>query len=140
VNRPVAAVGARQQGFTLIEIAVGMAVLGLCVTAALQTFGGGIQLAKASSRRTEAVMHAKALMDASLWSPELINEVSHGEIGNGYRWERRIRDARADEGFDDEAEVDVRLAVVSVKVEWDEPQGVKVYRVATMRVQPEYED
>jgi len=130
----------RTRGFTLIEIAIGMAVLGIGIVAALQVFGGAVQLARGAGRRTEAVMHAKALMDSTLWAPELAHSVAHGEIGDGYRWERDIRSAELEEGIDGEVRTDVRLSVVTVVVEWDEPSGVKTYRLATMRVEPNYEE
>ena len=135
------------RGFTLIEIAIGMAVLGVGVVSALQVFGSSIQLARSAGRRSEAVMHAKALMDSALWAPELTAAESNGEIGAGFRWERVIRGADAQDGVrsqdDDDRgfarETDVRLSVVTVLVEWDEPQGVKYYRVGTMRVEPNYD-
>ena len=86
-----------ESGFTLIEIAIGMAVLGLGVVSALQVFGGSMQLARNAGKRSEAVMHAKALLDSSLWSPELIATESQGEIGDGFRWQRVIRRAGAEE-------------------------------------------
>ena len=131
---------AGQRGFTLIEIAIGVAILGVGVASALEVFGGALQLARASGRRTEAVMHAKALMDATLWSPQLADEISHGEIGDGYRWERTIRPAGFDDQIDGEFRADVRLAVVTVDIEWDEPNGVKNYEISTMRVEPDFED
>lgn len=129
----------RSRGFTLIEIAIGMAVLGVGVATAMQVFGGALQLARGGAMRTEGVMHAKALMDSTLWAPELAHSVSHGEIGDGYRWERNIREAGVEEGLDGEPRADVRLSVVTVVVEWDEPSGVKSYELATMRVEPNYE-
>ncbi|MDG2305473.1 MAG: type II secretion system protein [Candidatus Binatia bacterium] len=128
----------KSRGFTLIEIAIGMAVLGLGVASALQVFGGALQLARGASKRTEGVMHAKALMDSTLWAPELAHSVSGGEIGDGFRWERNIREGGIEEELDGEPRADVRLAVVTVVVEWDEPGGVKTYELATMRVEPNY--
>ncbi len=130
----------KSRGFTLIEISIGMAVLGLGVASALQVFGGALQLARGAARRTEGVMHAKALMDSTLWAPELAHSVSHGEIGDGYRWERNIREAGVEEALDAEARADVRLSVVTVVVEWTEASGVKSYELATMRVEPNYEE
>ena len=130
----------KQRGFTLIEIAIGMAVLGIGVATALQTFGGALQLARGGARRTEGVMHAKALMDSTMWAPELAHQVSHGEIGDGYRWERTIERAGPIEGPDGEPRADVRLSIITVVVEWDEPTGIKNYGLKTMRVEPNYDE
>lgn len=130
----------KSRGFTLIEIAIGMAVLGIGVATALQVFGGAMNLARGAARRTEGVMHAKALMDSTLWAPELAHSVSNGEIGDGYRWVRTIKKADVEEGLEGEPRADVRLSVVTVVVEWEEPSGVKSYELATMRVEPNYEE
>jgi prepilin-type N-terminal cleavage/methylation domain-containing protein len=127
------------RGFTLIEIAIATAILGMAVVTALQVFGGSVQLARAAGRKSEAVMHAKALMDSVLWAPELVANVSHGDIGDGFQWQRTIRPAGPEDGIEDtEYRGDVKLAVVTVTVEWNEPSGVKSYTIGTMRVVPDY--
>ncbi len=129
----------KARGFTLIEVAIGIAILGVGVVSALQVFGGSVQLARDAGRKSEAVMHAKALMDSVLWSPELVANVSHGEIGDGFRWERTIRPAGPEDGIEEsEYRGDVKLAVVSVTVEWQEVRGVKAFTIGTMRVVPDY--
>ncbi len=131
----------RSRGFTLIEIAIAIAILGLGVVSALQVFGGSLRVARMASKKTEAVMHAKALMDTVLWLPDLEEGVRHGEIGDGYRWERTIRPAGPDDGIEPtDYHGDVRLAVISVVVEWEEGGGTKAYRIGTMRVVPDYGD
>ena len=129
----------RSRGFTLIEIAVAMAILGMGVVSALQVFGGSVQLARVAGRKSEAVMHAKALMDSALWAPELVADISHGEIGDGFRWERVIRPAGPEDGIEEsDYRGDVKLAVVTVTVTWDDPSGVKDYSIGTMRIVPDY--
>jgi prepilin-type N-terminal cleavage/methylation domain-containing protein len=129
----------RSRGFTLIEVAIGIAILGVGVVSALQVFGGSVQLARDAGRKSEAVMHAKALMDSVLWSPELVANVSHGEIGDGFKWERTIREAGPEDGIEEsEYRGDVKLAVISVTVEWQEVRGVKAFTIGTMRVVPDY--
>lgn len=129
----------RRAGFTLLEIAIGMAVLGVGLVSAMQVFGSSLQLARNAARRSEAVVHAKALMDAVLWTPELEDSVSNGQIGNGYLWVRRVRHAGPEDGVTDpEFHADLRLAVVTVSVEWNDPTGgVKSYTIGTMRVVPD---
>ena len=126
-----------QSGFTLIEIAIAMAVLGLCVVSALQVFGGSMRLGRNASRMSEAVVHAKALIDSTLWKPRLPLGVTHKTIGNGFRWERTIRLAGIEDGaLPPDQESELRLVVISVTVEWDEPNGVKAYTIGTERVAP----
>jgi len=133
-----------ERGFTLIEIAIGMAVLGLGVVSALQVFGSSMRLARNASRLNEGVVHARALMDAVLWAPELQPEERSDVIGNGFRWKRTIRFALPEDGIavenDEEFQTEIRLAVITVTVEWDEPSGTKAYTIGTMRVVPNYGD
>lgn len=129
----------QESGFTLLEIAIAVAILGVAVVSSLQVFGSAMQLARAAARRSEAVVHARALMDAALTSPELLDEQRHGDIGDGYRWERSIRRAGPEDGVDNTQaafQSEVRLAVVSVVVSWNEPNGAKSYRIGTMRIVP----
>ena len=129
----------KSRGFTLIEVAFGVAILAVGVVSALQVFGGSVQLARQAGRKSEAVMHAKALMDSVLWSPELAPNVTHGDIGDGFRWERTIREAGPEDGIEEsEYRGDVKLAVISVTVEWEERGVVKAYTIGTMRVVPDY--
>lgn len=124
-----------QRGFTLIEIAIAMAVLGLCVVSALQVFGGSMRLARNASRLSEAVVHAKALMDYKYALPRPPLGLTEGTVGNGFRWKREIRKAGAQDGIR-AYESDVGLRVFLVTVEWDEPNGVKAYTIGTFRVFP----
>lgn len=130
-------------GFTLLEIAIAMGVLGVAVVSALQVFGSAMQLARRAARKSEAVVHARTLMDEVLWQPELGKAGSQGATEDGYRWERQIWPAGADDGIDVTdpmaEQSDLRLAVVKVVVSWDEPTGPNSYEIKTMRVVPSNE-
>lgn len=132
------------RGFTLLEIAIGMAILGMGVVSALQVFGGSIQVVRTASRRAEAVIHARALMDSTLWVPTLKPGDTHGEIGDGFRWVRNVRKAGPEDGVVEPEEgataPDIDLAVITVVVEWEDPNGPKSYRIGTMRVIPKDDD
>ena len=137
MNRPGSSAG----GFTLLEVLLGISVLGLCAVAALQVFGSSLQMARTASRKSEAVVHARALMDSALWSPILRFDTRSGEIGNGYRWQRTIRRAGPEDGVPEadaglQSSSGLNLAVISVAVEWNEPSGVKSYQIGTMRIVP----
>jgi prepilin-type N-terminal cleavage/methylation domain-containing protein len=127
------------RGFTLLEVLLGIGILGLGVVSALQVFGSSVQLARAAARKSEAVVHAKALMDSALWTPDLRIGETNGVIGDGYRWVRSIRLGGVEDGVpEDELNnpSEIRLAVISVVVEWTESTGVKSYRIGTMRIVP----
>ena len=58
-------------GFTLIEIAVALAILGVGIVTCLQIFGGSLRMQARASRETRAVLAARAAMDAMLAAPEI---------------------------------------------------------------------
>ena len=55
-----------ETGFTLLEIVVAMAIVGVGVVTVLQVFSLGLRLAGASSARTEAVAYSREAVDAFL--------------------------------------------------------------------------
>ena len=56
-------------GFTLLEIAVALAILGVGIVTCLQVFSGSIRLQDRATRQSRAVLHARAAMDALLFQP-----------------------------------------------------------------------
>jgi len=50
-------------GFTLLEVVVGMAIVGLGVVILLEIFSSGLRLGSKSSERTEAVLYGRQVMD-----------------------------------------------------------------------------
>ena len=60
---------ARAGGFTLLEIAVAMAIVGIGMVACMQVFSGSLQLQGRASRQTRAVMRARTEMDKIVFDP-----------------------------------------------------------------------
>ena len=132
--------GPREKGFTLIEVAVAMAILGVGVVTVLELFSAGLRVERNSGIRTRAVVRARALLDQTLAIPEIAPGADHGEYGDGYRWERRIREAPeyTDNG-DQELGVESELTMLEVEVSVLWPQDLHregVYTVRTLRVAP----
>ncbi len=130
-------------GFTLLEIAVALAILGIGVVACMQIFGGSLRLQDRASRETRAVLYARALMDELLIRPEIKNHTEDRPItAEGFTAKVEVRDAGAAEGLDDKVlEVDIgqSLRVLSVQVAWQDGAGVKTYDVQSMRMAPDEE-
>lgn len=123
-------------GFTLLEVLVAMLVLAVAVVAVLQLVGGSLRLARASADHVAATLLATAKL--SEVGPEALEEgETRGEEGE-YRWTRRIaidrellpvRPARS------EADT-VRLARVSVEVEWGRNRRVELVTLRAWGVKP----
>jgi general secretion pathway protein I len=123
--------GARDGGFTLIEVLVALVVLATTVVAVLQLFGGGLRLARAAGDQGDAALLASAKL-AEL-EPGSLTEGQTEGVDGPYRWTRRVVldpallpvEPDSPQGFG------IRLARVSVEVQWG--QGRR-FELVTLRV------
>lgn len=83
------------KGFTLLEVAVAMAIVGLGVVTLLEIFSLGLRLTARSSERTETVRHAREVMDEVWPRREFRDGREDGSLGSGHRWTLRV--ARVEE-------------------------------------------
>jgi len=130
----------RRTGFTLLEVAIALAILGIGVVTCLQLFSGSLRLQARASREARVVLAARAAMDALLFQPEVQNQDSEEVTGEGFKRHVVVRDAGPDDGFilpDDEGfEPDFILKYLEVEIAWQDGAGVKTYTVRSMRIAP----
>jgi len=133
----------RKAGFTLLEIAVALAILGIGVVTCLQLFSGSLRLQDRASRQSRAVLHARATMDALLFQPEIANhEEKRGPSAEGFVTRILVRDAGSEDGIDERTlgfESDVKLRFLEVDVSWQEGSGSKSYVLRSLRATPDLE-
>ncbi|MBP6799250.1 MAG: prepilin-type N-terminal cleavage/methylation domain-containing protein [Luteimonas sp.] len=87
VPSPESRVPTTQRGFTLLEIIVAFAVLGLALTLLLGTLSGGTRQVRWSADSGRAALHAQSLLDATGVGEVLKPGRSVGEFEDGrYRW------------------------------------------------------
>ena len=87
----------QSQGFTLLEIAVALAVLGIGVVTVMQIFQGALRLQNKSAQQNRVVLVARQVLDEILSEPMdrlrpalSADEVDHGQITPGVRCERHL--------------------------------------------------
>jgi prepilin-type N-terminal cleavage/methylation domain-containing protein len=132
----------RARGFTLLEIMVALAILGVGVVTCLQIFSGSIRLTDRASRQSRAVLHARAAMDALLFGNELADHTEERTTAEGYRTRILVRHAGPEEGIDRkdlDFVTDVALRYLQVDVTWQDGIGFKTYTLKSMRAAPENE-
>jgi prepilin-type N-terminal cleavage/methylation domain-containing protein len=127
-----------QRGFTLLEVGVALAIVGLGVVICLQIFSGSLRLQDRASRETRAVLFARAAMDALLFEREVHNQVDERDTAEGYRLRTVVRDAGPEDGIDYgadfESNLDVGLRALEVEVAWQDGIGIKTYGLKSLRM------
>jgi prepilin-type N-terminal cleavage/methylation domain-containing protein len=125
----------RARGFTLLEIAVALAILGIGMVACIQAFGGGLRLVDRAVRQDRAVQYARAKMDRLIENAR--KDKGSEDLGDGYRVSWLVRDADASDGVElpetDDLE-DVVLRYLEVDVTWQDGVGEKSYALRTLQL------
>jgi general secretion pathway protein I len=131
-------------GFTLLEIAVALAIVGIGMVACMQVFSGSLKLQDRASRQSRAVLVARVGMDELLMRPndQLRDGCEDRPPGaDGFRMRRCVRTAGPEDGVEpDEKEADTQMEQVlrylEVAVAWQDGAGEKNYTVRSMRLTP----
>ena len=80
------------KGFTLIEVVVALAILGVGLTVIIELFSGGLRLARASMEYTKAVNYARMKMEEMTVKPAVQEGTEEGEAEDKtFRWQVRVK-------------------------------------------------
>ena len=127
-------------GFTLLEIAIALAIVGIGVVTVLEILSSGLRMETASGARARAVVYARSMLDKALTAPDVAVGMEHGGWEDGYRWEVRAREAPEALGRDErefDIESDLTMYEIEISVLW--PQTADrdgVYTIRTLRLAP----
>jgi general secretion pathway protein I len=120
-----------QHGFTLIEVIVAMAILGITLVLVMQLFSGGLRASRASCDYTRAVVHAKDKMEEMMLNPVQ----GSGEFEDGFMWETEVQEYK-DTNVNYE-ENDYKLLLLKVKIMWEyiinEPKSVELVSLLSIQ-------
>ena len=101
-------------GFTLLEVLVALALLGIAVTAILQLFSANLKSISASEEYVAGSLEAQSKMQEVLDGTEFSEKSWSGVTNNGYRFQVSVSDT-----LKERAEfLPVKLVAVEVKVYW----------------------
>ncbi len=80
------------KGFTLIEVVVALAILGVGLTVIIELFSGGLRLARASMEYTMAVNYARTKMEEIAVKPVVEEGTEEGESNDkAFRWQVGVK-------------------------------------------------
>lgn len=119
----------RQDGFTLIEVLVALAILSLAVVASIQAFAQGLRLLKVSGD------HQLAMLLADQKVRELVEFKEGREDGveGRMRWERTLRSLETPDLAPAGSPPSGRVYQIDVRVSWDPQRTVEI---RTLRMVP----
>lgn len=80
-----------QNGFTLLEVVVAMAIVGLGVVTLFEVLSAGLRLGTRSSEQTEAATYSRQAIDGFLVRRAMGDGGEEGSIGGRYRWSIEVR-------------------------------------------------
>lgn len=75
-----------RKGFTLIEVVVGLAILGVGLMVIIELFSGGLRLGRVSEEYTKAVNYGRTKLEELTLKPSAEEGVEEGEFNEIYRW------------------------------------------------------
>jgi len=82
----------QNKGFTLIEVVVALAILGVGLMALIELFSGGLRLARASMEYTKAVNYARTKMEEITMKPTVQEGTEEGESDDkAFRWQVGVK-------------------------------------------------
>jgi type II secretion system protein I len=114
------------RGFTLLEVLVALAILGLAVVTIIQLFSQGLRLLKLSGDHQRAVLLADQKMREVQPTIEGIESGQEGE----FAWERRVEQQPVPKELTVVGSPPLQVFSVSIQVRWS---GNRVVEVATLR-------
>ena len=75
-----------RKGFTLLEVVIAMAILGVGMAALLALFSGSLRLAGGSRDTSAAAVYASQRLEEALLAPNPAEGEEQGPFGEKYRW------------------------------------------------------
>jgi prepilin-type N-terminal cleavage/methylation domain-containing protein len=127
-------------GFTLLEVAIALAIIGVGVVTVLELFSAALRMESGAGMRTRAVVHARGLLDAAMALPEIKPGGERGRIDDVFRYEVGVREAPEylDSNKKDlDVQSDVVMYEIQVSVLWTQTADREgVYTIRTLRLAP----
>ena len=77
----------KSKGFTLLEVLVAIAILGVGLTIIIELFSGGLRLGRASEEYTKAVNYARMKMEEIAIKTTMKEGSEEGEFDDTFRWQ-----------------------------------------------------
>ncbi len=119
-----------EYGFTLLEVIIALAILGMAFALSMELLANGVRSAKASEDYTQAVLLARQKLAEIAATPNLEKSADGGEFGGGFSWSSEVQPLPQEQ----EEGLPARLYQVRVRVAWTGRRGEKSLDLYTLRM------
>ena len=120
----------RKAGFTLLEILVSLALLGIAITVILQLFSTNLKALSVSGDYVSAALRAESKMSEILENADL-SEKSWSEVTDeGYRYDASVTEILKERTDN----LQVRILEIDLTTHWSEGSKMKLLTLKTLRV------
>ena len=79
-----------EKGFTLIEVVIALAILGIGLTVIMELFSGGLRLGRVSEEYTKAMNYASLKMEEFTQEKTIEEGENEGEFDRTFRWKTAV--------------------------------------------------
>jgi len=121
-----------ETGFTLLEVVVAMAIVGLGVVTVIEVFSMGLRLETASAARTDAVAYSRQVMDTLLIRKSFDMRGDSGSIGRTHRWQVDIEPIR---DYTQLATPNWDINQITLRMRYPDGERDKLVEIRTLRIQ-----
>jgi len=132
----------QKSGFTLIEVVVAMAILGISLILVIELFSGGLRLGRASEEYTQASHYAQMKLEEIAMTRQMEEGSEEGEFDSTYRWQvetKKVEILPLEGATDYTPPAD--LFQVQVRIIWKSGRQEKTTTIETFKtVKPESDE
>jgi general secretion pathway protein I len=127
-----------EQGFTLLEIMIALAILGIALTIILQQFSTGLRTVMVTRDYTTALIHAREKLEEFCLAKKLSEKEESGEFEDGYKWRVVISPYEEEEEQKESGTEFLLLSMYTVTsmVSWEAGNREKKIELATVKLVP----
>jgi general secretion pathway protein I len=122
------------RGFTLLEIVVALAIMGLALVGLFRAGSGGLLAVDAAGHVSEAIQRAQSHLASVGRIAAITPGETEGDDGDGYRWRVRARPLAAWQIGSAAAAATVTLFEVEIAISWKAGGGSRSVVLSSLRL------
>jgi len=140
-HAPCAMRFAGRGGFTLIEVLIALAILGIGLSVIVELFAGGLRSVKISEEYVKATWYGKGKMEEVLSAKDFVEGATEGSFDSPYSWTLDVKkmSPSVGQGKEDEA-LPVDLYQIVLKVTWPSGKGQRTLELESLRAYEKKEE